>query len=580
MLENVEKFRMATKERYDVRYENRFNEPMTHESIDEDTEQILHEYLSALGIDNDEEREKYASILRDFAYDKISDTDWRYGAWEDKDARKQGPTGPALLHHKQVELFGQELFDTAAEEASRAADEAETEAESNREARSYSEALQETDARLETLVDTYAKAVAERSKKLIEGANTREDIRKLVEGYDKVVSAEDGEEEVYQPGLGDLISATATEMMVDLLADGVDEDEVYRRVNEFVTEQTDSILGKMEAHRIEEYNKARPIMKRFYDKWEQWSNEKGLLSKGKLKKMTVIAIPSAAAGVALMPLAGAIGAGAGIGAAGFVVGRSVIRRLAGAKLDNIARVKTVAGEERIDIKHRIDAAGTAPVENPNEKMSPKNLELLDIINERSEAFRKRNLKRTVGGVAIAMTAGLVSGTAADALSGKIDNWSFGKLGEFLKPDSEEPTNKAPGNGNIEKDIDGDGKQNSVDRDRDGDGVNNGNDHAPNNPNVTEAPMSNRDTMFNGQYAGRELSPTGQEALEKKLDGYTVKPGDTVWDLSESFLQDQGIKNPTIYEIDATKDAMLKELRATNSVDSRGWLSVGDKIRIK
>lgn len=90
----------------------------------------------------------------------------------------------------------------------------------------------------------------------------------------------------------------------------------------------------------------------------------------------------------------------------------------------------------------------------------------------------------------------------------------------------------------------------------------------------------RGELFDGSLGGRKLTPEGREALAEQLNGYTVKTGDTVWDLSEDFLKEQGVKNPTRFEIDTTKDVLLRELQATNSVDSRGWLSVGDKIRIK
>lgn len=409
-----------------------------------------------------------------------------------------------------------------------------------------------------TLTSKYAELVARRSGRMIEGAKTRRDIIAT------------------QAELSDVIGAVATELMDELESDGNDWQEVVRQIDEFIVDQTDTVLKQMEERRLDAYNNARPLMKAFYDKWAQWGNEKGLITKGKMKKVAVFAVPGAAAGAILMPVAGAIGVGAGAFGLAAMGGRSIARRLAGAKLDSIAKVKDVASEQRIDIKHRIETANATPVaatDAPEENDAGKNIEFIDIISARSEAYRKRNLRRTAGGIAIAMTAGLVSGTVADALDGRFDNiWTRDSAEVPLRP-GDEPTIAGP---DI---VDAEPTQPyqvipGVEIEKDTGG-------GPDVPGgSTEPTLTPRESLFDGRLGGRELTPAGRDAFADQFNGYEVKSGDTVWGLSEKFLQDQGVENPTVYEIDATKDAMLRELRATDSVDSRGWLSVGDKIRIK
>lgn len=398
---------------------------------------------------------------------------------------------------------------------------------------------------LEGITAKYAELVAERSKRMIEGANTRKDI------------------DAAKEELSDMLGGLATLLMDELEAEGVSWDDIPGQIDTFIAEQTDEVLQKMEAHRMEEYDNARPIMKKFYDKWAQWG-EQG--TKGKLKKAAAFALPGAAFGAALVPLAGVVGFGAVTGALAVTGARSVGRRLAGAHLDKRADAKKVAQAQREDIRGEIDAVENAA-----------HTDILAIIDERSEVYRKQNLRRTAGGLAIALSVGLLTAKGADILADNVDNWSFGKLGELGKSDVDAPEG---GNDIVKPDMDGDGTPDALDRDRDGDGVNNGRDYAPNDPNVSEAPVSTRDQLFDGRFGARELTSEGRAALAEQLNGYTVKPGDSVWSLSEQFLADQGIQNPTVYEIDATKDMLLGELRASGDVDSRGWLSVGDKIHIK
>lgn len=435
-----------------------------------------------------------------------------------------------------------------------------------------SDAQQEVDARLEDLTSKYSSQVAERSKRMVEGAKTREDINATKEE------------------LSDVISAIATQYMVELESEGKSWDEITKTIDAFVTEQTDSILGKMEQHRLEEYNNSRPFMKKIYDTWARWGEGEGI-TKGKVAKTIVIAIPSAAAGAVLMPLAGAVGMGAGIGLAGFMSGKAVARRLAGAKLDNIAGIKTTASEQRIDMKDRIERANRADVtENDKPEFDNegnvigkgRNLELVDIISERSEIYRQTNLRRTVGGVAISAVAGLAGGAAADAATHAFDNFSFGKLGEKIEQlggkikdgvtnlfeanpsdstGADTPERQHGGIGAIENaELGGGGSEMAT-------------VSAP--PEVT-----GRGELFDGFHATRELTPDGKEAILDNLNNYKVQPGDTIWDVSEKMLEEQGVKNPSVYEIDATKDFLVRELQDQGYADSRGWLNAGDTIKLR
>lgn len=88
-------------------------------------------------------------------------------------------------------------------------------------------------------------------------------------------------------------------------------------------------------------------------------------------------------------------------------------------------------------------------------------------------------------------------------------------------------------------------------------------------------------LFDGDGATNILTNRGLESALSFLDNYTVQSGDTVWSLSEKFLNDQGNMHPSVYEIDATKDALLPKLQQLGFADkATGWLAKGDIIRTK
>lgn len=272
----------------------------------------------------------------------------------------------------------------------------------DRTTREYSEALVEADARMDAITKKYAELVGERSKRMFEGKTTSEQI------------------DAAKEQLTDLIGATATEMYDTLEADGIAHEEIVAKIDAFVAEQTDKVVAEMEANRVRDYEKSSPLKKALLDEWARLGDTK----MGKFKKALVFAVPSAVIGAAAMPVIGAIGAGAGIGAGAFMVARSIGRRIAGAKLDAAADATRIGARQSAEI--RGDIAG---------KENASHQEILDLINERSEKYRKSNRNRMLGGTAIAMTVGLVSGTLAEAVEGGIGDlvhWSTGHVGESVR----------------------------------------------------------------------------------------------------------------------------------------------------
>jgi hypothetical protein len=116
-------------------------------------------------------------------------------------------------------------------------------------------------------------------------------------------------------------------------------------------------------------------------------------------------------------------------------------------------------------------------------------------------------------------------------------------------------------------------------DTDGAIDNSGGDGAPEQKTIDGDTLT-RGELFTGFHGTRELTEVGRQQMFEALDGYTVKSGDSVWNLAEQTLHDQGIKHPTVFEVDTVKDDMLHELRSNNQVDARGWLSVGTELSLK
>lgn len=89
-----------------------------------------------------------------------------------------------------------------------------------------------------------------------------------------------------------------------------------------------------------------------------------------------------------------------------------------------------------------------------------------------------------------------------------------------------------------------------------------------------------DHFLNGNLGTTELTSAGLGNFDQWANGYTVQPGDTIWGLSEKYLQAQGIAHPDVYKIDAVKDAVLADFQARGLVGANGWLSAGQSLLVK
>ena len=67
----------------------------------------------------------------------------------------------------------------------------------------------------------------------------------------------------------------------------------------------------------------------------------------------------------------------------------------------------------------------------------------------------------------------------------------------------------------------------------------------------------RNELFDGNRGSRSLTSENKARLNDFVKDYKVKSGDSVWKIAEKHLESQGVKNPSVFEIDATKDQILK-----------------------
>jgi len=280
-------------------------------------------------------------------------------------------------------------------------------------------------------LDTYAQLIAVRSRSIVERAKTGQGI-------------EDAGAE-----LSDMIAALADNMYSDLEAEGFEKQAIIEKIDEFIDTVTNDTLAKVEEHRLAEYNNSRPYLQKMYDKWAEWSADNRKLTGGRLKKALVFAVPGAALGLALAPLVGAVGAGVLTGAAAMTGSRSIGRhlangfmkkrdkRFAAAQTDEMqTEIEGIYAQnnEKAEARKAAQEAGTG-----NDRVLPRpeerNLDLIEFVNQRSREYRVRNRNRLLAGTAIAMSVGLLSSTAADALDGAVDagKWAFGKLPDINNP---------------------------------------------------------------------------------------------------------------------------------------------------
>ncbi len=87
-------------------------------------------------------------------------------------------------------------------------------------------------------------------------------------------------------------------------------------------------------------------------------------------------------------------------------------------------------------------------------------------------------------------------------------------------------------------------------------------------------------FFSGEYGTTKFNAEGVKDFNQWADGYRVKSGDSVWHLAEHYLQDNGVKHPSHYQVDAIKDQMLKDWQGRDIIGKQGWLQKGVTIKIK
>jgi len=98
------------------------------------------------------------------------------------------------------------------------------------------------------------------------------------------------------------------------------------------------------------------------------------------------------------------------------------------------------------------------------------------------------------------------------------------------------------------------------------------------PTIDIAPPPSHDVFVPQDLGGAtEFNDAGLGHFNQWVSGHTVQPGESVWKLSQDYLQANGVKNPSVYQIDAVKDSVLAEFSAKGLVDSNGWLMAGDQL---
>jgi hypothetical protein len=110
---------------------------------------------------------------------------------------------------------------------------------------------------------------------------------------------------------------------------------------------------------------------------------------------------------------------------------------------------------------------------------------------------------------------------------------------------------------------------------------------PVKPPVTPETTEHQNTVisaadfFSGDKGTTRFSEKGVPEVMKWLDGQHFDKGDNVWDdIAHDYLVENGVKNPSIAQIDAVKDAVMPELRSHKIVDSRGWLPEDYTVHFK
>lgn len=379
-------------------------------------DEIVGAHLQAHGVTSDDENySEYREFLRDRSVDRIGN-EWEVGV---KDA--DGNT--TISKREETARYLRDKYPKHTEQAEEEdVDEEDSEdpTETNKEASEKD--VENAKKALEEYRNHYAHLLAEHSKKMglldpnKETKQNRED-------------------------LADLIGAIATDMMDDLEAQGISKEDRDNAIAEFVAQQTDLLIGEMEEQRLAEKRDLKGWRKWIVNKWASWEPAQGETLKERmfsghnfannLKKGAVFAVPGVIAGAALAVPLGAVGAGAGATVGAILIARSIARNLGRAKLDSIAQADTIAHAQAEDIRSRTQAEyqgsiGKYAYKNSDGEVDAAyadssvahiaHTELLDLIQDRSDHYRKRNRNRFLGGTAISIAAAAGTAGLMDLLS--------------------------------------------------------------------------------------------------------------------------------------------------------------------
>lgn len=520
--------------------------------------QKLAELLSENGI-VDDESDEVAHTDYAFAtaiYQEVINT--RVEDWANSDRRNQIANALEVYYADETAAASESETDDASDKADTAEakrlEELQAKSDHNNPGEDVESEIETVDGYFNDMRATYAELLAERSKKM-----------GLFERKTSVDAIETAKEEY-----AELVRACATELMLNMLTDNKSKQDITDTIDAFILEEVDYFINDLEQKRATDFTKRSKLVRAGLEKWTSWGPRDGatfkekVFSKGNVKKGVVYAGLGLGVGAVAAPLVGLVGGGLAVAGTAAYLSKKIARNLVGARLDAAANSESIA-------KLQADYLRNA-VASDDERLQSGDItkDIFELANERSNDYRKRNRRRLVGGMAISLVAG---GAAAGLMSTAVETGAFGKIGDWAGDVKDryfpgDNSDAHPGAGP------------DAGLDTDASVVAPGSEFEPDGGDGGMSDLSPRDNLLDGHLGSRELTPAGHEALAKQFNGYKVKSGDTVWDLSEKFLQQQGVKHPTRFEIDATKDAMLGELRATNSVDARGWLSVGDKLRIK
>lgn len=378
----------------------------------------------------------------------------------------------------------------------------------------------------------------------------------------------------------DMMGGIATQLMDKAEVSGLNAAERDSLIETKLTEVTETVIQKMADARMKEYGDSSAIRKFIYSKWSSWG-EQG--RAGKVKQAAVMGAISAPIALAAAPVAG-IAVGAGLAGAMIATGsRSLGRGLISAHINQKANAPENINNASTDIRSKV-----LEYQQQGEDKKPNSFEVLDIIDSTVDKYRRRNRRRVLGGVGIAMSVGLVSATLAEYISDTTFGSSPANASEKAGLDRHPLSifEKENNNGGL---ADA-GEDSRVDMgapiESDSSGADAGNEATRGSDAVgghnTQTPEHitgklGREGMFEGQFGTRHLSPEGKKAALEAFDGYRVKSGDSLWSLSEQLCREQGISQPTVYEIDATKDLLLNELKANGSVNETGELIAGSRL---